>query len=96
MRYSGWKNFETWCVITWIESSKETHDIWTKYAKFVWDSEHNKQEAILTLAKKLEDHHRESLPKETGEGVYGDLLLSALSQVSWIEIADYLLKELKG
>jgi len=99
--YNGWKNYETWNVKLWIDNEQGSQNYWNERADEVYKeskkSEHStkKEEATHTLADELKDYFDENNPLSEQASTYTDLLNSALSQVSWREIAQNLLEEKK-
>lgn len=95
--YQGCANYETWAVGLWIDNEQPSHEYWQTAAEEIWAeaeaSEHRtrSEDARYTLAQRLRDEHEEGAPEI--EGVYSDLLNSALQDVDWCELADSRLAE---
>jgi hypothetical protein len=84
-RYNGWTNYETWCVNLWIDNEEHSQRYWQRQAEEALWAYEGPDDAVPILAEWLQDWHAEGKPK--AEGVYGDLLRAALSEVNWHEIA---------
>lgn len=98
--YNGWTNYETWVVNLWIDNEEGTHDYWLEIAEDIYNNEAEEQkhftkieDAACILAERLKNDHEENLPEM--EGVYGDLIGAALSEVNWPEIAEHLLENVE-
>jgi len=100
--YQGWKNYETWAISLWMDNDQGSYEYWRKIIQEMREeeSEHDEftpesvtDEDLLrhNLADRLKADHEEMMPAL--EGVWGDLLNGALSEVDWGEIAANLLTE---
>jgi hypothetical protein len=75
--YEGWSNYETWAVNLHMKNDQDACDYWM--------SETRNCLGVGDLAEEMKDHFQNLAP--TLEGVYADLLNTALSEVNWREIA---------
>jgi hypothetical protein len=75
--YSGWTNYETWCVNLWLTSEPATEETLRMLVQM------NASE--YWRADRLQDYVEEMAPIE-GATVFVDLLRSALDNVNWREI----------
>lgn len=100
--YQGWKNYETWAVALWLDNDQGSYEYWREViqelreagsARGEYTPESVTDEDLLRreLADRLKESHEEMMPQV--EGVFGDLLNGALSEVDWGEIATNLLAE---
>ena len=103
--YDGWKNYETRTVALWIDNEPETYHYWREAA---WRQRENaptcKQvvaetwtaelAAVIKLADQLKKEIQGGSPVK-GASVYADLLVAALGEVDWQEIAASLLDEIE-
>ncbi len=100
--YSGWSNYETWCVKLWMDNDENSYNHWQAHARNAFEiAEPSPQfikadEARHDLANRLESEHSEFADAFTGGKacVFTDLLRSALDSVNWHEIAESLLSDL--
>ncbi len=90
--YNGWANYETWVVKLWMDNEQPTYDYWRDIASgyiLLGDADSKR---TGPLAERLKDDYQANLP--IVEGVWSDLLQSALSEVDWYEIADSILDDI--
>lgn len=103
MSYNGYTNYETWCVNLWIDNCESSHVWWRDaaaeaYGSAEGNSNFSRSEvAVDMLADRLKNEHEDSASEaidsmSCGNGVFGDLLRAALSEVDWHEIATNLLE----
>ena len=79
-KYNGWSNYETWNANLWIEEDQNTYCYWTEIAKKVSDA--------YSLAMLMKDEYEMAMP-DMGYGMFRDLLTYAVSNINWVEIAEY-------
>ncbi len=85
--YNGWTNYETWLVAFWLDKEQQSADYWRQEAIY---GPASYSDAAVGLAEALQEKTEELL--EDGlAGLAADLMLAALSQVEWREIATNLL-----
>jgi hypothetical protein len=92
--YNGWSNYETWLVNLWMDNTKGSQEFFREQAKEIYvmataepDGWFTQSEtAWLRFAAWLKQYHCDENQPEM-QGVYGDLLGSALAEVNWCEIA---------
>ncbi len=86
-KYNGWTNKTTWLVKLWIDNEQSSQDYWLERAS-------NVDGQIYTLESELMDYFQdEMLPEGLENGLYSDLLMSALAEVNWAEIARSLIED---
>ena len=99
--YSGWSNYETWCVNLWLRNDYESQAYWDNAAKYAMSSVNkstilsDSENARHSLAEHLKNSIDDSR-QDKSSGLFVDLLNSALSLVNWAEIADGYLEECEG
>ena len=76
MSYSGYKNYETWCISLWIWNDEGLYRYWREQAD------------TCNLADALQEWATELMPEL--QGFFSDLLTHALGMVYWDEIASEL------
>jgi len=102
--YEGWKNYETWCVSLWIDNEQTSYEYWREEARRHQGeapTSRNVQDCIWTasqavrfgLADQLRDEITDAAPA-ADPSVYSDLLMAALQEVNWNEIAEAIVAEL--
>jgi hypothetical protein len=95
--YNGWTNHSTWCVKLWMDNEERSYRYWQEQSRHVWrravarGSWTRRETAAFTLADLLKDEFEEAMPEV--EGVWQDLLVTALADTNWDEIAKSLLEE---
>ena len=96
--YNGWKNYETWVVMLWIDNARGTYGYWRDAAR---ESLRNaeptppltrRESALFALSARLKDETEETAPS-LDAGMYSDMLNAALAEVEWHEIAASLLED---
>lgn len=103
MSYNGYKNYETWSVSLWIDNTEQSQGWWSEearrcYAEAEGNSNFSKLEvATDMLADRLKSEHEDGASEAIdsmacGNGVFGDLLRAALSEVDWHQVASNLLE----
>ena len=100
--YQGWKNYETWAIALWLDNDQGSYEYWREViqelreegstrGEYTPESVSDDDLLLHDLADRLKESHEEMRPEL--EGVWGDLLNGALSEVDWGEIATNLLAE---
>lgn len=96
--YNGWKNYETWAVKLWIDNDQGQQEFYDEQAEQVLKRARKtqvltKQEAaIYEFANMLKADHKANMPEVNG--VWSDLLQSAIDSVSWDEISRSIIESL--
>jgi hypothetical protein len=96
-KYNGWTNYETWVVNLWMDNDPGEYERWREVAREHLDAASEAppltrmQAAAIGLADELKEQADEELPDV--DGFWKDLLLAALSEVNWYEIARCLIEE---
>ena len=99
--YNGWTNYETWAVALWIDNDHGLHTCWREAAaearqeapncrqvtEQIWTAD---SAARFLLADWLREEITDAAPLDE-PNLYTDLLIAALGEVNWLEIADHLL-----
>jgi hypothetical protein len=101
-RDSNQANSATRCVTRWISEDVSTNAQWREYAAAVWNatqaatpadrSEMAREKLVGELKRWVVDFN----PLADKANMYADLLDESISEVSWGEVADYLLSSLEG
>jgi hypothetical protein len=91
--YNGWMNYETWLVKLWMDNDGGDYEHWRGAAREHLDaaSETPPLTRLEAAAIGLADEMREQADDELPD--LKDLLLAALSEVNWDEIARSLIDE---
>lgn len=90
--YQGWKNYPTWNVALHLSNDEGLYDMINEWAQDSLGQGHDKSDpnaysnAEVALADQIESFIKDSRPAL--EGIYGDILNSALDEVDWREIAE--------
>lgn len=94
--YNGYMNYETWCVALWLDNDENAQTHWNERAQEIWDELGDRRDydksidrdgqASYDLATELQDCIEGALPPGL-DGMFKDLLTSALNVVNWDEIA---------
>jgi hypothetical protein len=89
---NGWSNYETWAMALWIDNEETTYRYWRAAAReLIQGPAMKKRERLYVLAGRLKDEFEDERPEL--EGVWGDLLGAAMSEVNWHEIAGVILDD---
>lgn len=100
--HNGWSNYESWLVALWIDNDEGSYTYWREAAHYAFEDDQEGDEPsrqrlakLQDLARRLEEEHAESMSHRLGSDadVYTDLLRAALSEVSWVEVAEHLMAE---
>ena len=100
--YNGWCNYETWNVSLWINNERSDYERWNKRAAEQWFCPTNQSSywsASEAARFSLADELKEAFEEQASELIpiaccHADLLLAALSEVNWNDIADSILESL--
>ena len=87
MGYNGWKNYETWVVNLWLSNDRGTYEYMVEIAEEVKDEEY----PGLRMADILKEDIESGMPSL--DGMYGDLLSSAIDAVDFDEIGETFMEE---
>ena len=94
-KYNGWSNYETWCVNLWLDNDEYSQNLLRSLAENAIEEAQfdgsDKNHAVYECSKEICSHVEEGMPEV--EGVFADLLNSALSEVDWFEIAEYVVND---
>ena len=95
-KYNGWSNYETWLVNGWFESCEHGYGMLRQFAK---DSirctelhGRDRDHAVYECSKMIQNEVEERMPEL--DGMFADLLNSALSEVAWYEIAEHIVGDM--
>lgn len=80
--YNGWTNYETWLVNLWIDNEYDIN-MWQDRAREIND--------VYYLADEIKQFYEDNNPID-GNGLYCDLLSSAMQQVDWNLIAAHIIE----
>ncbi len=86
MSYQGWSNYQTWCVNLWLGNEEPLYREWMRTARQVVESSDDKDDAVHELSARMRVDVCEAAPEL--QGLWADLLTSALDDVSFHEIAE--------
>jgi len=102
-KYNGYTNYETWCVHLWLTNERPSYEHWRDVARQTmidadalppvkageWTRRFG---ASQLLSERLQEcsHDTEILKSSS---LYTDLLLAALGEVDWFEVAEALLDD---
>ena len=98
--YNGWRNYETWAVKLWMDNDESSYRRWNDEARTAYervearDTFTREESAALVLMSILKSEHEADMPDV--EGVYGDLLLAAMSEIDWYAIAQHMIADIDG
>ena len=93
--YNGWTNYETWNVaLWWGESGMDGY--WYGEAESLLsyadeDADDYEDDVIRELADQMREQTTEEMPVVTG--MWADLLMAAMGNVNWREIAEGVVEE---
>ena len=98
MKYEGYENYETWCVVLWLTNEQATYEFWIKEAeRHITEAMHSgetdaaqhiffRERAMASLADQIKETvHDEAVL--SAASLYTDLLTAALDRVEWSEVA---------
>lgn len=84
--YNGWRSYETWAVNLWLTNDCGSQQYWQEQAaEALGRAGGDKEKASWELAVTL----KEELSQHPCDGLHGDLLNAALSEVDWVEVAEH-------
>ncbi len=84
-KHNGWTNYETWLVKLWMDNDKGSNDYWLENAQ-------GYEGDVYNFSGYIKDTYTDEFLPEL-EGMYSDLLNSALSVVNWDEIARHFIED---
>lgn len=85
--YNGYTNYETWNYSLWQDQCEHTQEKNRELAKELLESSNPEFE----LAEHMQQEAEDNIPDI--EGVYLDLLTSAVQSINWYEIASNYIEE---
>jgi len=83
--YSGWTNYETWCVNLWLTNEPGTEEQLRMLAQ-VDASTYHRADCLKHYVSDMAPIARRSI--DEGNSMFVDLLRSALDNVNWREIIE--------
>lgn len=89
--YQGWKNYETWNAALWIDNEQYYYERSLELAR----ENDDKYELANALKEMFEDEWLGDTVEKLGGTPAGDLLGAALSEISWSEIAESKLQDVR-
>lgn len=106
--YNGWSNYETWCVVLWIDNEESSYRYVRLMAREAWIDSEDSDSAGLSmltrddrfaaiLAPKLREWIEGDAPELNlnAHGLYSDLMHSAMAEVDYHEIARSYLEDVR-
>lgn len=95
-KYNGWSNYETWLVNLWFDNEEYGQDMLRQFAKdSIYCAElhgRDRDNAVYECSKMIQNEVEEHIPEV--EGMFSDLLQSALQEVNWHEIAEHIVDDM--
>ena len=98
--YNGYTNYETWSVSLWIDNEQGSQEYWQEVTVLCMEENETEpkykgglSDALVALAVCLESEIKDNAPEV--DGMYGDLLTSALDTVDWRDIAETMIETAK-
>lgn len=95
-KYNGWSNYETWLVNLWFDNCEHGQTMLRQFAK---DSIHcaemhgrDRDHAVYECSKMIQNEVEEYMPEL--DGMFSDLLNSAIQEVNWYEIAEHIVDDM--
>lgn len=94
--YNGWTNYETWLVNSWLNNCEYSQHLMRQFAKdsirctelYGRDRDH----AVYECSKMIQNEVEEHMPEL--DGMFSDLLHSAMQEVNWHEIAEHIVDDM--
>jgi hypothetical protein len=93
--HNGWRNYETWAANLHISNDQGSVIYWEDAAREAIDAAENdptftrRENALFALRDRLKEEYEAACPAV--EGMYEDLLLGALGEIDWREIAEHMI-----
>lgn len=95
MGYNGWKNYETWATSMFLDGNytglSEKESVLELVNRMLLDEGEDLH--LSTLAEEIKEYVQEAIDIEGGS-LAADLLGATLSQVDWLTLTDYMIKEI--
>lgn len=99
--YSGWQNYETWCVNLWLTNEQGSDSLMHEWAQECYDDAEKtdfstrKENATHKLADRIKEFVDDDndLVRSLDGTMFADLLGAALGEVDWYEIADAFMED---
>ena len=90
--YQGYANYESWAISLWLNNEEGSYGFWTEQATDLLEQHDGDQdEAKDALADQLKESIQDNTPDV--QGLYRDLLTTALERVDWYEVAETFMEE---
>src|SRR2546430_1656122 len=85
--YNGWSNYETWAVNMFLDGNYDGEGVYLEAQEITRQAMETSEDAY-GLAADLKNYVEEAVISDQFEGLRGDLLGAALSEVDWQELAE--------
>ena len=101
IRYNGYENYPTWCLVNSLINNKEDSDYWTELAKvYLRTTPYIQGMTRDTLVASRISHAMakawiEPRPLQNEVSIYSDFLQYTLQQVNWGEVAEVFIQRTK-
>lgn len=100
--YQGWSNYETWAVALMLDNDRAEYEFVMSLVEDCLEMGNSNKETEtleeflhsdceINLADTLRDYIEDNNPLEGQATVYGQLLMGAIHNVNWMELAEHFL-----